>query len=68
MLKDAIYSEEIDMMPSLRKNIVGFGFDSVSENLGGKGGFVVRLQNFLRKKPLYYLVYASLLRIQLKLL
>ena len=50
VLKDAIYSEEIDIMPSLRENIVGFGSDGASVNLFGKGGFVVKLQNFLRKK------------------
>ena len=64
MLKDAIYSEEIDIMPSLKKNIVGFGSDGASVNLGGKGGFVVKL---FEKKTLYYLVYASSLRTQLKL-
>lgn len=64
-LKGAIYSEDIDIMPSLKDNVVGFGSDGASVNLGRRGGFVIKLQEFLRKN--LYTIWCMSHRLELSI-
>ena len=50
VLKNALEQEAIDIMPYIMENLVGFGSDGASVNLGKKGGFVVKLENFINRK------------------
>ena len=49
----SLYQEKIDITGFFKNNLVGFGADGASVNLGPKGGFIVKLKEFAQGRDIY---------------
>lgn len=53
VFESSLSKEKIDITAYLKRNLVGFGADGASVNLGRKGGFIVKLNEFVGGREIY---------------
>lgn len=50
---DAVHTEKIDVTRYFKHNLVGFGADGASVNMGSRGGFIKKLEEFVGNRAIY---------------